>query len=72
MTKAEQETARHFAERYRVAPAEVSSRVERAVIGGDWGANGYTTLAQADWHRPRSTRSCTPTCCVDCALSSPC
>ncbi|MDR0342695.1 MAG: methyltransferase domain-containing protein [Nocardiopsaceae bacterium] len=48
MTKAEQETARRFAERYRVAPAEVSRRVELAVIGGDWGANGYTTKAQAD------------------------
>lgn len=22
--------------------------IEREVIGGDWGANGYTTLAQAD------------------------
>jgi cyclopropane fatty-acyl-phospholipid synthase-like methyltransferase len=48
MTKAERETAEHFAERYRVAPAEVSRRVELAVIGGDWGANGYTTMAQAD------------------------
>jgi hypothetical protein len=25
----------------------VSHRIERAVIGGDWGANGYTTMAQA-------------------------
>src|SRR5262249_61700622 len=47
MTKAERETFEHFAERYRVAPAEVSRRVELAVIGGDWGANGYTTMAQA-------------------------
>ncbi|HET6874442.1 MAG TPA: methyltransferase domain-containing protein, partial [Acidimicrobiales bacterium] len=23
-------------------------QIERAVIGGDWGANGYTTVAQAD------------------------
>jgi len=48
MTKIEQETAKRFAERYRVGPAEVSRRVELAVIGGDWGANGYTTMAQAD------------------------
>ena len=47
MTKADQETARRFAARYQVAPAEVSRRVELAVIGGDWGANGYTTMAQA-------------------------
>jgi cyclopropane fatty-acyl-phospholipid synthase-like methyltransferase len=48
MTDTEAETFAHFAERYRVAPAEVSRRVEMAVIGGDWGANGYTTMAQAD------------------------
>src|SRR5262245_38368151 len=48
MTRAERETIEHFAERYRVAPAEVSRRIELAVIGGDWGANGYTTMAQAD------------------------
>lgn len=47
MTRADRETFEHFAERYRVAPAEVSRRVELAVIGGDWGANGYTTTAQA-------------------------
>src|SRR5262249_30549620 len=44
----EQQTAGRFAERYRIAPAEVSRRVELEVIGGDWGANGYTTMAQAD------------------------
>jgi cyclopropane fatty-acyl-phospholipid synthase-like methyltransferase len=47
MTTWEQRTAGRFAERYRIAPAEVSRRVEREVIGGDWGANGYTTMAQA-------------------------
>ena len=145
MTTWEQQTAGRFAERYRIAAAEVSRRVELAVIGGDWGANGYTTMTQADllarelnlrpgmllldlgagrgwpglylaastgsgvvladvpvealrlaagrarartwpagprrW-RPvpgpcrspqgRLMRSCTPTCCVDCAPSSPC
>lgn len=48
MTTWEQQTAGRFAERYRIAPAEVSRRVELEVIGGDWGANGYTTMAQAD------------------------
>ncbi len=48
MNKGERETVERFAERYRVAPAAVSRRVELAVIGGDWGANGYTTMAQAD------------------------
>lgn len=47
MTKADQEIARHFTERYRIGPAEVSRQIELAVIGGDWGANGYTTMAQA-------------------------
>ena len=48
MTRVERETAERFAERYRVAPAAVSRRIELAVIGGDWGANGYTTTTQAD------------------------
>ena len=48
MTTWEQQTAGRFAERYRIAPAEVSRRVELEVIGGDWGANGYTTMTQAD------------------------
>ena len=47
MTRTEHETLERFAERYRVAPAQVSRRIELAVIGGDWGANGYTTMAQA-------------------------
>jgi 2-polyprenyl-3-methyl-5-hydroxy-6-metoxy-1,4-benzoquinol methylase len=48
VNKSEQTTAEWFAERYRVAPAEVSRRIELAVLGGDWGANGYTTVVQAD------------------------
>ena len=48
MNKSEQTTAEWFAERYRVVPTEVSRRVELAVLGGDWGANGYTTVVQAD------------------------
>jgi SAM-dependent methyltransferase len=47
MTRWDQQTAGRFAERYRIAPAEVTRRVELEVIGGDWGANGYTTVAQA-------------------------
>jgi Methyltransferase domain len=37
-----------FEQRYGVAAAPVAVQIERRVIGGDWGANGYTTLAQAD------------------------
>jgi cyclopropane fatty-acyl-phospholipid synthase-like methyltransferase len=47
MTKAEMEAIEDFAQRYRVAEAGVFRRVELAVIGGDWGANGYTNIAQA-------------------------
>jgi ubiquinone/menaquinone biosynthesis C-methylase UbiE len=36
-----------FDERYGAAQAPVVREVERRVIGGDWGANGYTTMAQA-------------------------
>jgi 2-polyprenyl-3-methyl-5-hydroxy-6-metoxy-1,4-benzoquinol methylase len=44
----ERETLVRFAERYRVAQTELTRQIELAVIGGDWGANGYTTAAQAD------------------------
>ena len=37
-----------FEQRYRVKPTEVTRQIERDVIGGDWGANGYTTVSQAD------------------------
>jgi 2-polyprenyl-3-methyl-5-hydroxy-6-metoxy-1,4-benzoquinol methylase len=37
-----------FEQRYSVAAAPVTLEIERRVIGGDWGANGYTTIAQAD------------------------
>jgi hypothetical protein len=37
-----------FEQRYRVKPTEVTRQIERAAIGGDWGANGYTTVNQAD------------------------
>lgn len=44
----ERETRVEFAQRYRYGQAEVLATIERAVIGGAWGASGYTTLAQAD------------------------
>ena len=37
-----------FDERYGIALSPVARQIERRVIGGDWGANGYTTMAQAD------------------------
>jgi 2-polyprenyl-3-methyl-5-hydroxy-6-metoxy-1,4-benzoquinol methylase len=37
-----------FEQRYSVAAAPAAVEIERRVIGGDWGANGYTTIAQAD------------------------
>ena len=47
-TTAEQATIKDFEQRYQVKPTEVTRQIERAVIGGDWGANGYTTMEQAD------------------------
>ena len=37
-----------FQQRYRNTPSPLVRRIEQRVIGGDWGANGYTTMAQAD------------------------
>jgi 2-polyprenyl-3-methyl-5-hydroxy-6-metoxy-1,4-benzoquinol methylase len=37
-----------FQQRDGTAAAPVARRIERRVIGGDWGANGYTTMVQAD------------------------
>ena len=37
-----------FQERYRNTPSLLARQIEQRVIGGDWGANGYTTMAQAD------------------------
>lgn len=48
MTRDEAEAQARFRERYAVGRGEVNRRVERAVIGGDWDANSYTTMAQAD------------------------
>ena len=48
MSSDEAEALKRFGERYALARHDVNHEVERAVIGGDWGANGYTTMAQAD------------------------
>jgi SAM-dependent methyltransferase len=37
-----------FQERYRNTPSPLTRQIEQRVIGGDWGANGFTTMAQAD------------------------
>jgi SAM-dependent methyltransferase len=48
VTAQEQEARDRFAHRYRQERVDVVLEIEQRVIGGDWGANGYTTLAQAD------------------------
>lgn len=37
-----------FEERFRLVSDPAMLRAERAVIGGDYGASSYTTMAQAD------------------------
>jgi methylase of polypeptide subunit release factors len=37
-----------FTERYAVPTGDANDRIERSVIGAVWGANGYTTVDQAD------------------------
>jgi methylase of polypeptide subunit release factors len=37
-----------FQERYGNIPSPTACQVEQRVIGGNWGANGYTTMDQAD------------------------
>lgn len=46
-TKEEVDVIRRFAQRYRTA-APVTVELERAVLGSDYGANGYTGMAQAE------------------------
>jgi 2-polyprenyl-3-methyl-5-hydroxy-6-metoxy-1,4-benzoquinol methylase len=48
VSRQEHDARARFADRYREERVEVVQTIERAVIGGDWGANGYTTAAQAD------------------------
>jgi SAM-dependent methyltransferase len=48
MVRDEAQARALFQERYRNTPSLLARRIEQRVIGGDWGANGYTTPAQAD------------------------
>jgi SAM-dependent methyltransferase len=48
VTREERETRERFADRYAEDRTDTVGQIERAVIGGDWGANGYTTMDQAD------------------------
>jgi SAM-dependent methyltransferase len=48
VTREERDTRQRFRDRYGEDRTEAVLQIERAVIGGDWGANGYTTIAQAD------------------------
>ena len=47
-TRDERDARAHFDERYRVKGNAAAAAVEQTVIGAVWGANGYTTVAQAD------------------------
>lgn len=47
-TRLEREANARFSQRYGEDRGDVVRGIELAVIGGDWGANGYTTIAQAD------------------------
>ena len=44
----EREAAERFAQRYGNAAGRAEAALQREVIGADVGANGYTTVAQAD------------------------
>jgi ubiquinone/menaquinone biosynthesis C-methylase UbiE len=48
VTREERDTRQRFGDRYGEDRTEAVMQIERAVIGGDWGAHGYTTMAQAD------------------------
>ena len=47
-SRQEREANERFSQRYGEERGDVVRAIELAVIGGDWGANGYTTIAQAD------------------------
>jgi len=44
----EQAALARFSESYARPPADVAAGIEERVIGAVWGANGYTTVNQAD------------------------
>lgn len=47
-TRDEAEARERFSARYRIRRTDATVALERAVLGSDFGANGYTTRAQAD------------------------
>lgn len=47
-TNDERDARAHFEDRYRIKGNAAAAAVEQTVIGAVWGANGYTTLVQAD------------------------
>ena len=46
--RADAASTQRFSERYSAGEGKATVALEREVIGGDYGANGYTTLQQAD------------------------
>ena len=46
VTHRDREASERFSRHYREGRGDVVRRIELAVIGGDWGANGYTTITQ--------------------------
>jgi cyclopropane fatty-acyl-phospholipid synthase-like methyltransferase len=47
-TRDQRDALAHFRERYAMPTIPVVDEIEAQVIGATWGANGYTTLDQAD------------------------
>lgn len=47
-SKDERQARVDFGQRYSVGPSTLLDDIERRVIGDVWGANGYTTVAEAD------------------------
>lgn len=47
-SKDERTATEWFTERYGRRTTDATRELERLVIGGDWGANGYTTMGQAE------------------------
>jgi hypothetical protein len=54
VTREERDTRQRFRDRYGEDRTDVVLQIERAVIGGDWDATGYRTMAQADLLESRS------------------
>ena len=53
-SKDERDTRADYAERYQMrASSEILDEVEREVIGEAWGANGFTTVTEAEELRRR-------------------